>query len=148
MPTSLVTQPSLDNHVRPMWEIEPMPSGDGSRVMRLGDTRFRLSEVARYSAETRETRMRHGRVAAMLLFGFVSVLFLVGVLQFELRWRFLLAAFICFAISLMSLEDVVFSRPQRLSVFEVRLRDGRHVVWSTANEAEAAAVNALLAQAG
>lgn len=146
MPVTFVTQPSLENHIRPMWEVEPAAAADGSRVIRLGETRFRLSEVARFTATTEETRHRHGRVVSMILFGIAGALYLIGVLQFELRTRFLFASFICFAVSMMSLEDVIFSRPQRLTGFDVLLRDGRRIRWTTANEAEAAAVNAVLAQ--
>lgn len=144
MPVSLVTQPSLDNHIRPMWQIERAPASDGSRVVRLGEARFALSQVAHVSAGVDVTRHRHGRVVAMLLFGLLAAVLLIGVFDFGLARRFLIAVFICASIALMSLEDIVFARPQRLATFDVRLADGRHVRWSTADEAEAAALNAVL----
>lgn len=143
MSTTFVTQPFLDNHVRPMWEVER--ASDGRSVVRVGEVRFNLSEIASVSAGIEQTRHRHGRVVAMLLFGIVASLYLIGILQFGVHSRFLLAVFICFSLALMSLQDVILVRPQRLAVFDIRLKDGRHIRWATADVADAAALNAVLA---
>lgn len=146
MPTSLTTQPSVQNHIRPMWEVESVRASNGSRIVRLGDERFTLLQVASFRAETAETRHRHGRVVAMLLFGVLAAIFLIANLDFGARPRILLAVFICAAVALMSLEDVIFAQPQSLTAFDVTLIDGRHIRWSTHDANQAAALHAVLSQ--
>ncbi len=144
MPKSIVSQPYLDNHIAPMWEVDAAATHGGARGLRLGHERFPLADVASFTCEARETRHRLGRVTAMLVFAAFAACILIGVLEFGLRARLLLAVAILCCVALMALQDTLLQSRSRITGFNVRLRDGRSVTFSTHSDAEALALRAVL----
>lgn len=147
MPKSIVSQPYLDNYIEPMWEVERSTTSKGA-TLRLGHERIQLGDIASYTAVARETRHRQGRVLAMTIFGSLGMALLIGVMGFEMRTRMLLAAFILFSLTLMALQDTFLQSRQRITHFNIRLKDGSRVAFATHDASNAAALDALLAQHG
>ena len=137
---------AVRNYEVPMWALERERGVVGPYTLRLGRRRVYLDEVAGFQAATHIDRDRHGQFLAFMVFALLAGIYVIGVVEFGWRTRFLLAAVVLFALSAMSFGEVWFQTAKRYTVFNVHLRSGETIVFTTADANDAAALNAVLSR--
>lgn len=127
-----------------MWAMERERGVAGPVTLRLGTHRFRLDDVCRFEVFAREDRDRHGRFLAFIGFAIAGMIYTIGVVEFGWRHNMLLAAVILLVLSLMSLSELWSQSIKRHITFQVCLRSGEIVVFTTHDDNDAAALQAAL----
>lgn len=144
MPHVAVLQSSLRNHVTPMWALERVPGEAGGDMLRLGERRVRLDDIAGFAAHADATSYRHGRLLAGLLFAAFAAYTLIDIIALNGQWRYMLSVAILTALSLMCLQDVYLSTESRMYRFRIVTRGGEQIAFALAEDASAAALLAVL----
>lgn len=93
-------------------------------VLRVGETVFRLSEVAAYDIEERCERDWDGQWLCAIGYGAAATLMFIGILL-GMDWKFAIAVAFLAGIALMSLGDAAAVRPVTTFWLHVTLSDGR-----------------------
>ena len=78
-----------------------------------------------------------------MVFALLAGIYVIGVVEFGWRTRFLWPPVLLLA---MSFGEVWFQTAKRYTVFNVHLRSGETIVFTTADANDAAALNAVLSR--
>ena len=128
-----------------MWALE-LASGDsrGGEILRLGQQRVALSDIAGVSREdVVETDMK-GKALMAFWFILAASLFVMGVVEWGWRTRFLLASFVTFAIAMTCLSEA--ARPARIGIVRltIRLKTGGAISFASPHPDDASRLEDLI----
>lgn len=132
----------------PMWWIEGGRDGSAARFVRFGEQQIALADITAMSLE--EVREPQGAGLFLKAVGFVSFAAFLAYYVFEVggRERFLLGTLFLGGLGVAALAEA--SRQPHLSHFELAfmLKDGRRVVFASADRADIQALALRLAAEG
>lgn len=111
------------------------PAIRSTDVMRIGPDTFRYGEVAAYEVFVQVERDWAGQWLCCALYGFASLLLLIGVLIGSLDLKYLIAVVFMASICLMSFNDALGAHPVTVYILDMTLFDGRQFRFMDADEA-------------
>ena len=120
------------------------PETTRSTNIRVGRHWVALADVSTCHVQAYRERDRRGSVATVLVGMVAAMIFAIGVIEHGWRTRFWLGATVCALIALSAVQDVFKATPIVLYRFDIHLKSGKRIAYTTTDAAETARLQGLL----